>query len=121
MATGKPLKGVSFAIYNSNKELLAEGKTNADGILRFDEIAYGNYYWQETSTIDGYIPQPGFHEFSVTEDGQVISVVVENEPVPDIPQTGDNSNLPLWYTLMAVSGASIVGLLFYGKKRKCKV
>ncbi len=120
-ATGKPLKGVSFAIYNSNKELLAEGKTNADGVLRFDEIAYGNYYWQETSTIDGYIPQPGFYEFSVTEDGQVISVVVENEPVPDIPQTGDNSNLPLWYTLMAVSGASIVGLLFYGKKRKRKV
>ena len=119
-ATGKPLKGVSFAIYNSNKELLAEGKTDSDGILRFDDISYGNYYWQETSTVDGYIAQPGFHEFSITEDGQTVSVTVENEPVPDIPKTGDSTNLPLWIGLMAASGASLAGLLLYGRKRKHK-
>ena len=119
-ATGKPLKGVSFAIYNSNKELLAEGKTDSDGILRFDDISYGNYYWQETSTVDGYIAQPGFHEFSITEDGRTVSVTVENEPVPDIPKTGDSTNLPLWIGLMAASGASLAGLLLYGRKRKHK-
>ena len=41
-ATGKPLAGVSFAIYDAEKNLIAEGKTDADGLLRFDDIAYGD-------------------------------------------------------------------------------
>ncbi len=120
-ATGKPLKGVSFAIYDTEQNMLAEGKTDADGIVRFDDIVYGSYLWQETSTVDGYIAQPGFHELSITDDGQLITVVVENEPVPDIPQTGDNSNLPLWFGMMVLSGGSLIGILLYEKKRKLKI
>ncbi len=119
--TGKPLAGVSFAIYDTNENMIAEGKTNSDGIVRFDGLVYGSYLWQETATVDGYIAQPGFHEFGITEHEQLITVTVENEPVPDIPKTGDNSNLPLWFGLLTLSGGSLAGLLFYNKKRKSKV
>lgn len=119
-STGKPLKGVVFAIYDSEKNLIAEGKTDSEGILRFEDIPYGEYFWQETSAPDGYIAQSGFHEFSVTEDGQVISVTVENEPVPEIPKTGDDTNLPLWFALMALSTGGLAGVLLYSKKRKRK-
>ena len=119
-ATGKPLAGVSFAIYDASKNLIAEGKTDADGMLRFDNIAYGNYFWQETATVDGYIAESGYHEFSVTENGQVLEFTVENEPVPDVPKTGDNSNLPLWFGLLTLSGGTLAGLLFFDKKRRCK-
>ena len=108
--TGKSLKGVTFAIYDTKQNMLAEGTTDADGIVRFDGIVYGSYLWQETSSIDGYIPQPGFHEFGISEDGQVITATVENEPVTYIPKTGDNSNLPLWFGLLALSGGSLAGL-----------
>lgn len=116
--TGKPLAGVSFAIYDAGENMIIEGKTDSSGILRFDDIVYGNYFWQETATVDGYIAQPGFHEFSITEHEQLITVTVENEPIPDIPKTGDNSNLPLWFGLLTLSGGSLAGLLFYNKKRK---
>lgn len=119
-ATGKPLAGVSFAIYDAEKNLIAEGKTDADGLLRFDDIAYGNYFWQEIATVDGYIAESGYHEFSVTENGQVLEFTVENEPIPDVPKTGDDSNLPLWFGLLTLSGGTLAGLLFFDKKRRCK-
>ena len=119
--TGKPLAGVSFAIYDMNENIIAEGKTDSSGILRFDGLVYGGYLWQETATVEGYIAQPGFHEFSITEHEQLVTVTVENEPVPDIPKTGDNSNLPLWFGLLALSGGSLAGLLFFDRKRKSKI
>ena len=119
--TQKPLAGVSFALYDANKNLIAEGKTGSDGILRFDGIVYGSYYWQETATVDGYIAQPGFHEFAITEHEQLITVTVENEPIPDIPQTGDDAMLGLWIGLLVLSGGSIAGILFFDKKKRAKV
>ena len=98
--------------------MIAEGKTDSNGILRFDGIIYGNYLWQETATVDGYIAQPGFHKFSVTEHGQLITVTAENEPIPDVPKTGDNSSLPVWFGLLALSGGSLAGLLFFDRKIK---
>lgn len=117
-STGKPLAGVSFAIYKADENMIAEGKTDSNGILRFDGIIYGNYLWQETATVDGYIAQPGFHKFSVTEHGQLITVTAENEPIPDVPKTGDNSSLPVWFGLLALSGGSLAGLLFFDRKIK---
>lgn len=41
-------------------------------------------------------------------------------PVPSFvsPQTGDNSNLGLWVTLMLISGLGIIGIAFLGKSKK---
>ena len=42
-----------------------------------------------------------------------------NKPtVPNSPQTGDNSNLWLWFALMFVSGSGIFGIALYERKRK---
>ena len=45
---------------------------------------------------------------------------VENEPIPDVPKTGDDSNLPLWFGLLTLSGGTLAGILFFDKKRRCK-
>lgn len=37
---------------------------------------------------------------------------------PDSPQTGDNTNLHLWFALLFVSGGGIFGTALYGRKRK---
>ena len=43
-----------------------------------------------------------------------------NKPIsdPDSPQTGDNSNLWMWLTLLLVSAAGVIGLTIYELKRK---
>lgn len=116
--TCEPFANVGFAIYDMDKNLIAEGTTDSNGMLRFEGLTYGNYLWRETVTADGYAALPDFYEFAITEHGQVLSLTVANERVPDIPKTGDNSHLPLWYGLLVLSACSITGLLIYSKKRK---
>ena len=57
-------------------------------------------------------------------EGSVTIVEMHNErkpepipEVPDSPQTGDNSNLLLWFGLMGLSGASLIGITLYSRKR----
>ena len=42
-----------------------------------------------------------------------------DDPTPgNIPKTGDTSNLPLWMTLLILSGIGITGTAFFGKRKK---
>ena len=41
-----------------------------------------------------------------------------NPEYPDSPQTGDATNLHLWFALLFVSGGGIFGTAIYGRKRK---
>ena len=34
------------------------------------------------------------------------------------PQTGDNSNMMLWFAVLFVSGFGVLGTVIYGKKKK---
>ncbi len=38
--------------------------------------------------------------------------------VPDNPQTGDNSNLEMWFVLMFISGGAVITLTVYDRKRR---
>lgn len=38
--------------------------------------------------------------------------------IPHTPQTGDNSNLTLWFILMVVSGSMLIALIVYDRKSK---
>ena len=44
-----------------------------------------------------------------------------NPENPDSPQTGDNSMMGLWIALLFVSGAGVVGITIYSRKRKYSV
>ena len=46
------------------------------------------------------------------------SIVFNNAYDPNIPQTGDDTNLPLWITLMVLSVAAAAALLTFESKRK---
>ena len=117
-ATGKPLAGVLFRILDADKNVVAEGRTGSDGIVRFDDLCYGSYFWQEAETISGYQAETSLHEFSITEHEQLITLTVENEKIPDAPKTGDNSNLALWLSLMGLSGAGLAGTVLFARKRR---
>ena len=44
--------------------------------------------------------------------------VVDNDT--NSPQTGDNSHMALWIALLFVSGAGVIGITVYGKKKRAK-
>ena len=142
--TEKLLPNAGFRIYNVNGEVVKEGYTNSKGICEFT-LEFGKYYYQEFDAPDGYEIDDTKYEFSITEDGKVVSVVMTNKKTPtetpkddpkpteqpktetvktDSPKTGDESNVKLWTTIAAITavgGIALIGLSFRKKgKRKGK-
>ena len=111
--------------------------------LRFD-LEYGTYYYQEFDAPDGYEVDDTKYEFKITEDGQVVSVVMTNKKLPveipkdepkdepkeeptkpsvstDSPKTGDEADVVLWAVLAGVAALAGAGLSIasiVSKKRK---
>ena len=52
------------------------------------------------------------------DDAKAVLAELNKPTVPTSPQTGDNSNLWLWFALMFVSGSGIFGIALYERKRK---
>ena len=75
---GTPLKGVGFNLYDSNQERLTFGYTDDDGILVFDDLPLGTYYYAEGFTIPGYAADDTKYPVQIAENGQVVSKTVVN-------------------------------------------
>ncbi|MBP3881528.1 MAG: hypothetical protein J6E40_05080, partial [Lachnospiraceae bacterium] len=136
--TEKLLPNAGFRIYDVNGEVVKEGYTNSKGICEFT-LEFGKYYYQEFDAPDGYEIDDTKYEFSITEDGKVVSVVMTNKKTPtetpkddpkpteqpktetvktDSPKTGDESNVKLWTTIAAIAavgGIALIGLSFRKK------
>ena len=119
IADGKALAGVGFCIKDKDGNIVAEGKTDETGIFKAT-LRYGKYTYQETAALDGYVANDKVFEFEIKEDGQIIKANVTNEkiPVPEIPQTGDNSNLGFWIGLAAIALGGLISTVIIGIKRK---
>ena len=72
------LPDTEFKIYDVEGKVVKEGKTDAKGISEF-ELPFGKYYYQETKAPAGYLIDDTKYEFSIREDGSVVSVVMLNE------------------------------------------
>ena len=75
---GDPLSGVSFALYDENRNLLDCGWTESNGTVTFPDLSLGDYYYRETETLPGYILDSAYHAVTISEGGQVVSVTVQN-------------------------------------------
>lgn len=119
IADGKPLAGVGFRIKDADGNTVIEGYTNENGIAKFT-LRYGKYTYSEFDPLDGYVANTDEYPFEITEDGQIFKASVTNEkiPVPDIPQTGDNSNLGFWIGLGAIALGGLIATAVIAIKRK---
>lgn len=119
IADGKPLAGVGFRIKDADGNTVIEGYTDENGIAKFT-LRYGKYTYSEFDPLDGYVANTDEYPFEITEDGQLVKASVTNEkiPVPDIPQTGDNSNLGFWIGLGAIALGGLIATAVIAIKRK---
>lgn len=119
VADGKPLANVGFRIKDENGNTVIEGYTDENGIANFT-LRYGKYTYTEFEALDGYYKNTEEYPFEIKEDGQIIKAQMNNEkiPVPEVPQTGDNSMLGFWLSLgaIALGGLIAVGFIFLKHK-----
>ena len=80
--SGQALPGARFRLLDSTGNPFAEGMTDANGILVFDNIPFGDYYLEELEAPDGYKADTTPYVFSVTADGQKIEIRRENTRIP---------------------------------------
>ncbi|MBN8047758.1 collagen binding domain-containing protein [Paraclostridium bifermentans] len=88
----KVLANTEFTIFDSNKKEVAKAMTNKEGKAEFDNLGYGNYYYQETKAPEGYRIDNKMYPFEIKDNNQVISKIVTNDPIVVEEIKKDDSN-----------------------------
>jgi len=137
------LSGAEFHIYldvNGNGAYDPDIDTYFDklievetGIYELTGLKHNGYFIFEEKAPDGFTKDDRYFYFQIIADGQTVVVENEigvgftNEPIPtpepdpeypDSPQTGDNSNIVLWFSLAIGSLGLLVLTLILGKKQR---
>ena len=68
----EPLEGVVFELQNEAGEKIQESVSQSDGTWGFNNISFGNYYWLETRTVEGYVINGERHAVTVNFENQNI-------------------------------------------------
>lgn len=69
--------------------------------------------------LDGYILDTEKYPFEIREDGEIVKATMTNKKIPEVPQTGDESNIGFWIGLAAVAfGGVIATAMILIKKKK---
>ena len=97
--TKQPLAGVTYRIFDAAGNKIADGTTDANGKVTFDNLKPGSYSYQEISTVDGYHLDDTKYDFSLTSENLTIKVTRENKPVKG----------SLTIRKVDVTGSSLVG------------
>ena len=80
--SGKPLQGAGFCVFDATGKKVAEGFTDENGRLAFENLPYGHYTYQEFQAPDGFEPDETVYDFSILENGKTIAVSRQNTPLP---------------------------------------
>lgn len=113
--TGKFLPNVLIEIYNEEDVLVYKGITDENGKIVVENLAYGKYYIKEVKALKGYqLYQKPFY-FEIKEDKEIVKVIMENERVVKVPNTGKSLNGDIVYSfVLMILG---IGFIFYGKEK----
>lgn len=128
----EPIKGALFGLFRADEtEFTAEkailtAQSDENGIFTFENVPYGDFIIRELKPADGYLENSDIHHIQINENEQVIEITVTNDkipkiipPVPEIPNTGEQSNRGFFIGLGAIAIGSLVSAgVIYVKKKK---
>lgn len=129
--TQKPIKGVLFGLFRAdeteftaNKAIL-KSQSDENGIFTFENIPFGDWIVKELKPAENYLMSYKIHNITVTENEQLIEITAVNgripkkPPVPEIPNTGEQSNSGFFIGLGAIAiGGFVSAGVIYVKKKK---
>ncbi|MGM0123243.1 hypothetical protein IGI37_000609 [Enterococcus sp. AZ194] len=119
-ATGTPLAGAEFTIYQEGKAL-GTAVTDSKGFLTFDFFFRGTYTLIETKAPDGYELVKHPIEVEISEGNETILLYQEDEPLTKLPYTGGNGPVRLFLlTSASLFLIGLIGIAWYYRTPKQK-
>src|SRR5690625_366198 len=88
--TEETLDGVQFKVYNDKDEAVTGDNgedlvlTTENGVVTVEGLEYGDYYFQEIKSVDGFLLNGEKVEFSVSKQGEVTGVELHNYSEPEV-------------------------------------
>ncbi|CAM2078698.1 MAG: thioester domain-containing protein [uncultured Clostridium sp.] len=74
-----PLANAEFVIKNEAGEIVSKAKTDEEGVVKFIDLIYGKYTYQEVTAPDGYEIDNTEYSFEIKENGEIIKASQENK------------------------------------------
>lgn len=122
--TNKKLQGAEFGIYDKDKNLIETIVTDENGSAISSELVYGEYFYRELKSPEGYETDGNFYEFNIEENNIVKVVRFKNFPTityekdiepkkwdrrngTELPYTGGTSSLVVGALGLALAGAGV--------------
>lgn len=119
---GRPVEGAEFTLFDMRGEIIATGKSDANGKIVFEGFAAGTYQIYETKVPEGYTAKDV--KIEIVNNGDWLNgvegttVTVENKAITKSPETGDNTNLALMFSAMTASAVGLAICLFLAFRKK---
>ncbi|MCF0149631.1 MAG: hypothetical protein HUJ77_14700, partial [Clostridium sp.] len=67
-----PLEGAEFTVYDSSDKEIKSAVTDKKGLVKFENLVYGSYYYVETKAPEGYILNSDKYAFEIKDNGVVL-------------------------------------------------
>ncbi|PHC37149.1 hypothetical protein COF09_27380 [Bacillus toyonensis] len=81
------LPHAEFEIRNEKGDMVAKGKTNAEGIAKFSKIPFGTYTYREVVAPEGFMLNEETFPFEIKQNGEIVKHTVADEKIPSIQTT----------------------------------
>lgn len=116
---GELIPNAKFEILNENKEVVKKGKTDENGIAKF-QLGYGKYYYREYEAPSGYILDDKLYPFEIKTDGEIIKCIATNRK--EITSEITQNKLPKTGVISLMGGVSALALggIALGLRRKSR-
>lgn len=116
---GNVLAGAGFQVKDLDGNIIAEGYTDENGIVKF-LLPYGEYTVEEFKAPDGYELKDGKIKINVNKDGIKFKVTVTNERV-SIPNTGVDTFVTYNISAIAIGFGLFLTLILIAIRKKAKI
>lgn len=129
--TEETIADAMFGLFHGDETEFTEANavltatSDENGIFVFENVPFGNWTVKELQPAPNYLPSDDIYRITVANNNQVIEITAVNDrvpeitpPIPDIPQTGDDSNLGFWIGLSAIALGGLIAALIIGINQK---
>lgn len=118
VATGDLLPNAGIRLLDENEQVVYEGRTNEKGVIQFNKLPAGKYYFQEFEAPENYQLDKELIAFEITKDGEAVKKEMTNQLISrektNLPQTGEK-NSRMGVLLGSVCIISVTGYFVYRK------